>query len=92
MRLRDLNPEWGTVDVDHQPDLHWLTFDCRATPKGRVYVQFHAGPAVAGRWQCTSYPVNLDTLTLTPSIGDHSHGRTGRCPGHVNITNGEVIP
>jgi len=101
VRLTELRPEFGATGI---PGRFFLTFDCQVTPKGRVYVQLHRGAAESGIWQCTSpwkvFPglehlgeqPDLDCLTLVPSIGDHSHGRTGRCPGHVNVTGGMVLP
>lgn len=100
-KLRDLRPEFGATGIEGR---FFLTFDCPTTPKGRVYVQFHRGPSEVGVWQCTSpWKVtpglehlgelpDIDCLSLLPSIGDHSHGRTGRCTGHVNVHNGEITP
>lgn len=104
MKLADLNPEHGAVNDVAYPGRYWLSFACPATPKGRVYVQFHRGAPEPGVWQCTSpwrvFPglehlgerPDVSCLTLVPSIGEHSHGRTGRCAGHVSVINGEIVP
>ena len=99
-KLADLHPEFGASGDGRW----WLQFDCQTTPGGRVQVYFHRGAPQPGFWQCTSefrlfaglehlgeQPV-IGALTLVPSIGDHHCKSRERCPGHVTIINGEVLP
>ena len=109
MRLTSLHPEFGIVpNSTHQPTGQWwLQFDCRCGPPYRVYIQFHKGGALPGLWTVTAglkiHPhlehlgemPDMETLTLTPSIINNSHGpqcgpRHKHCGQHYQIINGDV--
>ncbi len=89
MRLSELHPLYQHPPDDLSPGR--LSFRCPKCQLGIVSVWLVAGsPNLAlGAHGCNKLPVDIETLTVTPSIADEGNCR--RCPGwHGHITNGEV--
>lgn len=80
------------------PGVWQLTFTCpKCGPGNEISVYMHAHPADEARRLWRFEPVTafdsagwIDTLTVTPSIGEPPHGRK-RCTWHGSIAKGEVI-
>lgn len=103
MKFVELHPEWGVITPSTE-GIFFLSFDCvHCGPPYRIYVRFHRDAPREGIWQSTSAwrivpnlehlgeQPELSTLTLTPSIGFHTHGpKRPTCGWHFNIVNGET--
>ena len=79
MRLADLNPMFSSTDRV----LSELSFDCPihgAPFRVSVWCAPKAVDRKAPTWVSNQeYPYPWDTLTLTPSIQNHHHGRKLAC-------------
>ncbi len=98
MKLSELNPGWALASA--VPDGAMLLFDCPLCGKGyQVAVLVHNAAPKHPIWkwngptpeaaQAAGKPPDWNSITLEPSIRNHSHGRKP-CGWHGSIENGEI--